>query len=100
MAAAEPARTPQCRPSTDEFRHMIKETTFEVEAVRSDRDVKKALQALYDDFAEHGLGQATFEIREEEGPARLIIKHKVDVVVDPDVIDRALQRAGEYRLQH
>ena len=28
---------------------------FEVSGVRNDRDVKKALQALYDIFAEHGL---------------------------------------------
>lgn len=31
---------------------------FTVSGVRSDRDVKKALQSLYDIFADHGLGQA------------------------------------------
>lgn len=77
---------------------MIKETTFEVDSVTTDHDVKKALQSLYDDFAAHGLGQATFEIVDGGGPARLIIKHKDDVVVDPEVIDQALQRAGGYRL--
>lgn len=98
MDVAEPERIRHSKPSTDEFRTMIKETTFEVDSVSTERDVKKALQSLYDDFAEHGLGQATFEIVDENGPARLIIKHKADVVVDPEVIDHALQRAGGYGL--
>lgn len=77
---------------------MIKETSFAVTAVNDERDVKKALQSLYDVFADHGLGQATFEIVETDGPARLIIKHKEDVTVDPKVIDQALRAAGDYRL--
>lgn len=77
---------------------MIKETIFEVEAVNDDNDVKKALQSLYDVFATNGLGQATFEIVGNNSPARLIIKHKAEVTVDPQVIDKALRSAGKYRL--
>jgi len=39
---------------------------FKVEGVRTDRDVKKALQSLYDIFADHGLGQAAFDITGDE----------------------------------
>ena len=70
---------------------------FKVSGVRTDKDVKKALQALYDIFAEHGLGQATFEITGIEH-VDLIIKHLASVDPDPDVIDGALGRAGNYRV--
>lgn len=70
---------------------------FLVEGVETDDDTKVALQALYDIFAEHGLGQATFEIVDGE-PTRLWIKHRDDVRPEPELIDRALARAGDYRV--
>ncbi|UVE96263.1 hypothetical protein [Dietzia sp. B32] len=70
---------------------------FEVSGVRTDRDVKKALQALYDIFAEHGLGQATFELTGAEH-AQLHVKHPDTVRPDPAIIDRALARAGDFRV--
>ena len=70
---------------------------FKVEGVRTDRDVKKALQSLYDIFADHGLGQAAFEITGDEH-ADLIIKHLASVDPDPAIIDAALARAGRYRV--
>lgn len=70
---------------------------FKVEGVRTDRDVKKALQSLYDIFADHGLGQAAFEITGDEH-AELIVKHLVSVNPDPAIIDAALARAGDFRV--
>ena len=70
---------------------------FKVEGVRTDRDVKKALQSLYDIFADHGLGQAAFEITGDEH-ADLIIKHLASVDPDPAIIDAALVRAGDFRV--
>lgn len=70
---------------------------FEVSGVRSDRDVKKALQALYDIFAEHGLGQATFELTGDEH-AQLYVKHPDTVRPDPQIIEKALARAGDFRV--
>ena len=70
---------------------------FTVSGVRSDRDVKKALQSLYDIFADHGLGQAAFEITGDEH-ADLIVKHLASVNPDPAIIDQALARAGNYRV--
>lgn len=70
---------------------------FKVEGVRTDRDVKKALQSLYDIFADHGLGQAAFDITGDEH-ADLIIKHLASVNPDPAIIDQALARAGNYRV--
>lgn len=70
---------------------------FEVSGVRTDKDVKKALQSLYDIFAEHGLGQAAFEISGDEH-AQLVIKHADTVRPDPVIIDRALARAGDFRV--
>ncbi|AST22001.1 hypothetical protein CEY17_15465 [Corynebacterium glutamicum ATCC 14067] len=70
---------------------------FTVSGVRSDRDVKKALQSLYDIFADHGLGQAAFEITGDEH-AELIVKHLVSVKPDPAIIDQALARACKYRV--
>ncbi|WP_313550187.1 hypothetical protein [Corynebacterium sp.] len=70
---------------------------FKVEGVRTDRDVKKALQSLYDIFADHGLGQAAFDITGDEH-AELIVKHLVSVNPDPAIIDAALARAGDFRV--
>ena len=70
---------------------------FKVSGVRTDRDVKKALQSLYDIFADHGLGQAAFEITGDEH-AELIVKHLVSVNPDPAIIDAALARAGDFRV--
>lgn len=70
---------------------------FKVEGVRTDRDVKKALQSLYDIFADHGLGQAAFDITGDEH-ADLIVKHLASVNPDPAIIDQALARAGNYRV--
>lgn len=70
---------------------------FEVSGVKNDRDVKRALQALYDIFAEHGLGQATFELTGAEH-AQLYVKHLDTVHPDPAIIDKALARAGDFRV--
>ncbi|WP_277454551.1 hypothetical protein [Janibacter sp. DB-40] len=75
----------------------IVSTRFLVEGVHDDADTKKALQALFDIFAENGLGQATFEIVAGE-PTRLWIKHTDDVVPDRDLIAETLARAGDYQL--
>lgn len=75
----------------------IVSTTFRVEGVRSDEDVRVALQALFDVFTELGLGQATFEVTEGE-PARLIVKHKRSVTADREAIARALAESGEFLL--
>ena len=75
----------------------IVSTRFLVSGVHEDADTKKALQALFDIFAEHGLGQATFEIVAGE-PTRLWIKHKDSVQPTRELIDEALARAGNYRV--
>lgn len=70
---------------------------FEVSGVKSDKDVKRALQSLYDIFAEHGIGQATFELTGDEH-AQLFVKHADTVHPDPAIIEQALARAGDYRV--
>jgi hypothetical protein len=75
----------------------IVSTCFLVEGVTDDRDTKRAMQPLFDIFAAHGLGQATFEIVPGE-PTRLWIKHKDSVVPTRELIDGALARAGSYRV--
>ena len=75
----------------------IVSTCFLVEGVTDDRDTKRAMQPLFDIFAQHGLGQATFEIVPGE-PTRLWIKHKDSVAPSRELIDHALARAGSYRL--
>lgn len=72
-------------------------TRFLVDGVRNDDDAKAALQALFDIFAAHGLGQATFEVV-PDGPTRLWVKHRDDVQPSSDVIDAALRTAGDYRV--
>lgn len=74
----------------------IVSTCFLVEGITDDRDTKKAMQSLYDIFAEHGLGQATFEIVPGQ-PTRLWIKHKDSVEPSRELIDQALAAAGDYR---
>ena len=54
------------------------------------------MQSLYDIFAEHGLGQATFEIVPAQ-LTRLWIKHKDSVEPSRELIDQALAEAGSYR---
>ena len=75
----------------------IVSTCFLVEGVTDDRDTKKAMQPLFDIFAGHGLGQATFEIVPGE-PTRLWIKHKDSVEPSRELIAQALARAGDYRI--
>lgn len=65
--------------------------------VRDDADVKKALQRLFDVFADLGLGQATFEITGAE-TADLFVKHPRSVTPDRAAIAAALASAGEYLL--
>lgn len=76
----------------------ITSTTVRVRGVRTDQDTKKALQALYDIFAHHGLGQATFELVPGREDARLIIKHVAEVDVDRAAVAEALRSAGEFSL--
>ncbi|HLS45283.1 MAG TPA: hypothetical protein VK045_07595 [Ornithinicoccus sp.] len=75
----------------------IASTTLTVQGVRSEDDVRTALQSLYDVFAELGLGQATFEVSDTD-VARLIVKHKESVTADRAAIARALADAGSFRL--
>lgn len=75
----------------------IVSTCFLVQGVDDDLDTKRALQPLFDIFAQHGLGQATFEIVPGE-PTRLWIKHKDTVTPSRQLISDALGRAGDYRL--
>ena len=75
----------------------IVSTCFLVEGVHSDEDTKKAMQSLFDIFAENGLGQATFEISPGE-PTRLWIKHKDSVQPSAELIGQALAKAGDYRI--
>lgn len=72
-------------------------TSYEVTGVRDDDDVRRALQALFDVFADAGLGQATFELTDGDA-ARLVVKHKRSVTPDTAAMARALAGAGDFRL--
>ncbi|HLR84020.1 MAG TPA: hypothetical protein VK059_03670 [Nocardioidaceae bacterium] len=72
-------------------------TTLEVAGVRSEGDARAARQALFDVFAELGLGQATFEVTDAD-VANLIVKHKKSVTPDTAAIAQALADAGDFRL--
>jgi len=72
-------------------------TIFEVEGVRTEDEVLKALQALFDVFADEGLGQATFEVKAGE-TTHLVVKHKQSVTPDRAVIAEVLASAGDFRL--
>ncbi|MDO5031428.1 hypothetical protein [Corynebacterium sp.] len=76
---------------------IIVSTYYRVSGVKNDRDVRKSLQALYDIFAAHGLGQATFEITDDEH-ARLVVKHKEDVDPSIPAMNEALAKAGSYEI--
>ncbi|WP_203567062.1 hypothetical protein [Aestuariimicrobium ganziense] len=76
----------------------IDSTRFRVAGITSPDEVKRALQSLYDVFAEQGMGQATFEVTENTDVADLWVKHKADVVPDREVIRRALAEAGDFTL--
>ena len=75
----------------------IAETRLRVAGVRTEGEVVEALQALYDVFAQLGLGGATFET-EDAGPATLIVKHKQSVTPDVAAIGAALASAGGFRV--
>ncbi|MCB1273485.1 MAG: hypothetical protein KDB25_03705 [Leucobacter sp.] len=75
----------------------IVSTTFEVAGVRTEDEVLKALQALFDVFADEGLGQATFEVT-DDGATHLIVKHRRSVTPDRAVIAQVLAEAGDFRL--
>src|SRR5690606_19058254 len=75
----------------------VASTTFRVKGVRSEDDVREALQGLYDVFTELGLGQATFEVSDTD-VARLIVKHKEAVTPDQAAIEAALTEAGSFKL--
>ncbi|AXH97620.1 hypothetical protein [Ornithinimicrobium avium] len=77
----------------DETEDPIVSTTFAVEGVRSESEVREALQALYDVFSELGLGQATFEVTGSE-VAQLFVKHKSSVRPDRVAIAQALSTVG------
>src|SRR5699024_4527421 len=68
---------------------------FKVEGVRTDRDVKKALQSLYDIFADHGLGQAAFDIT---GDAHADLITHGDCLYDCSVVSPSLQRLCSLRV--
>lgn len=72
----------------------IASTVISVTGVRTDADVKKCLQALFDAFTEIGIGQATFEVT-AHGTA-LYVKHIESVSPDIARLDAALRSAGDY----
>ncbi|HJE52415.1 MAG TPA: hypothetical protein K8V15_10670 [Tessaracoccus flavescens] len=76
----------------------IVSSKFQVTGLNGPYDVKRALQGLYDVFAEQGMGQATFEITEGQEAADLFVKHKADVTPDREVIRKALADAGAFVL--
>lgn len=79
----------------------IVSTTLRVSGVHTDAEVKQALQALYDVFADLGIGQATFEVTGAgTGTANLFVKHLADVVVDEGAVNAALARAGDFSIVH
>lgn len=80
-----------------EARDPIVSTTLEVRGVRSEAEVRQALQALYDVFADLDLGQATFEVTDND-TTRLIVKHKKSVTADRASIAQALAAAGDFQL--
>jgi hypothetical protein len=75
----------------------IVSTKLKVSGVHTDDDVKRALQALYDVFADLGLGQATFEVLDGH-LTRLWVKHLDSVTVDVDALNAALATAGDFRI--
>lgn len=75
----------------------IVSTTLEVAGVRSEEEVRLALQALFDVFADLDLGQATFEVTGSD-TAKLIVKHKRSVTADREAISAALASAGNFQL--
>lgn len=75
----------------------IVSTHLHVSGVRTDEEVKLALQGLYDVFAELGIGQATFEVTEST-TADLFLKHLDTVTVDVDALNAALIQVGEFRI--
>lgn len=77
----------------DQTQDPIVATTFSVAGVRSDDEVREALQTLFDVFSELGLGQATFEVTDTD-VAHLIVKHKRSVTPDRHAIDKALSAVG------
>lgn len=80
-----------------EFDDPIVSTTLEVAGVHTEDDVRAALQALFDVFADLDLGQATFEVV-DPNTTRLIVKHKKSVTADRSAIAKVLEEAGDYRL--
>jgi hypothetical protein len=77
----------------------IVSTRLQVSGVHTDKEVKLALQALYDVFADLGIGQATFEVTGAgTGTASLFVKHLNNVTVDVDAVNQALAKAGEFRV--
>lgn len=72
-------------------------TKLRVSGVRTDDEVKVALQALYDVFTDLKLGQAAFEVT-DSGTADLFIKHLDTVTVDADAVEAALKGAGDFHV--
>ena len=75
----------------------IVSTRLHVSGVRTDQEVKLALQGLYDVFADLGIGQATFEVT-ESNTADLFLKHLETVTVDVDALNAALALVGDFRI--
>ena len=75
----------------------IVSTRLLVSGVRTTAEVNQALQALYDVFADLGLGQAAFEVT-NEAATELWVKHLDSVTVDVDALDVALAQAGNFHI--
>ncbi|WPF81064.1 hypothetical protein SANBI_002327 [Sanguibacter sp. 4.1] len=66
-------------------------TIFPVAGMTTHRDVLRVRTAMY---AVPGVGGFSAEL--SGTGARIILKHTDDVVLDADVVDRALRTAGRY----
>lgn len=68
-------------------------TIFHVDGMRTNDDVLAVRAAMY---KVTGVGGFSTETETEDDGMRIILKHKDDVVLDRDVIDKALREAGDY----
>lgn len=74
----------------------MKTTSYELIGVRSLRDIARIRQSLNDIFAAAGIGATNVERYGDFD--QLNIKHRDDVTLDPELIQRTVARAGAFRV--